>query len=92
MPLIIMRLHCCICPLYGVKCDPFLMLAHALGSVKYEDEGEGEVPFSRQIQPLAQHLNDKVHDLSTSLMSEAQEAKDMNFDLEAFIKRVDPDL
>ena len=60
--------------LFRTKCDPFLMLSHALGSVKCENQDVEEVVLSQQIKSIAQHLNDKVHVLSTSLVNEAQES------------------
>ena len=78
--------------LFRTKCDPFLMLSHALGSMKCENQDVEEVVLSQQIKSIAQHLNDKVHVLSTSLVNEAQESTGIHFDLDAFINRIDSDL
>ena len=78
--------------LYRAKCDPFLMLSHALGNAKpqYEKEGTMIPP----VEPVADYLNEKVHDLATQLM--AKHEKDPvaanTFDLEAFASHVAPDL
>ena len=61
------------------------MLSHTLGSVKYKNEDVEEVLLSQQIKSIEEHLNDKVHVLSTSLVNEAQESTGINFDLDAFI-------
>ena len=61
------------------------MLSHTLGSVKYKNEDVEEVLLSQQIKSIEEHLNDKVHVLSTSLVNEAQESTGINFDLDAFV-------
>lgn len=50
------------------KCDPFIMLSHALRNAnpQYEKEGSSIPP----VEPVAEYLNEKVHDLATELMAE----------------------
>ena len=77
--------------LYRAKCDPFVMLSHALGNAKpqYEKEGSTILP----VEPVAEYLDEKVHDLATKLMAEhEQKPISTTFDLEAFATRVAPDL
>ena len=60
--------------------------------MKCENQDVEEVVLSQQIKSIAQHLNDKVHVLSTSLVKEALESTGIHFDLDAFINRIDSDL
>ena len=49
--------------LYRAKCDPFLMLSHALGNAKPQHENEGSsIP---PVEPVVEYLNEKVHDLAS---------------------------
>ena len=77
--------------MYRAKCDPFLMLSHALGNAKpqYEKGGTSIPP----VEPVAEYLNEKVHDLAAKLMAEhEQKPISATFDLEAFASHVAPDL
>ena len=51
--------------LYRTNCDPFLMLAHSLGSKKVEVKEKES--FCEQMRPVMRHLNKKVHDLGDKL-------------------------
>ena len=78
--------------LYRAKCDPFLMLSHALGNAKAQYEKEGTmIP---PVEPVADYLNEMVHDLATQLMAkhEKDPVSANIFDLEAFASHVAPDL
>ena len=51
---------------YTVHCDPFLMLAHSLGTKKVEVKEKES--FCEQRKPVMRHLNKKVHDLGDKCM------------------------
>ena len=76
--------------LHRAKCDPFVMLGHAIGYSK--EEVEGGVPFSGQVESVASHLNELVHDLGDEVMDKVEKADDIDFELDAFIAIVPPDL
>ena len=78
--------------LYRAKCDPFIMLSHALRIARPQHEKEGSTAFP--FESVADYLNDKVHDLATQLMTEHEKepVSANTFDLEAFASRVAPDL
>ena len=63
------------------------MLSRALGNAKPQYQKEGTI--IPPVEPLADYLNEKVHDLATQFM--AKHEQDM-FKLEAFASRVDSDL
>lgn len=79
--------------LFRTKCDPFVMLSHALGTAKKEckEEESSVVP---QVKQVADYLNEKIHELSKQLIAEQEQAPVAAnmFDLEAFTCRVDPHL
>ena len=58
--------------LYSTKCDPFLMLSHALSTAK----SKPQVSYSRDNMciEVAGYLNEKVHELSTQLIAEREQA------------------
>ena len=78
--------------LYRAKCDPFLMLSHALGTIKpqYEKEGSSIPP----VEPVVEYSNEKVHDLASQLMAEHEQkpVSANTFNLETFASHVAPDL
>ena len=78
--------------LYRTKCDPFLMLSRALGTTKSKPQvghARGHV-----CEEVAGYLNEKVHELSSQLIAEREQGPVVanTFNLEAFERRVDPDL
>ena len=78
--------------LYRTKCDPFLMLSHALGTSKTQNEEQ--VSIAPPVEPVADYLSQKVHELVVHLMAECEQAPvdASTFYLEAFTGHVDPDL
>lgn len=78
--------------LYRAKCDPFLMLSHALRTAKPQCEKEGNTALP--VKPVANYLNDKVHNLAKQLTTkhEKEPVSANTFDLEAFANHVAPDL
>ena len=56
---------------YRTKCDPFLMLSHALGTAKSKPQvghARGHV-----CEEVAGYLNEKVHELSSQLIAEREQ-------------------
>ena len=87
----------CPCPrigrlLYRTKCDPYVMLPHALGATKTTSTGgTGSKPLP--IQHVASYLNEKVHDLSSNIAKYDEAPGDScGFDLEEFVSCISPDL
>ena len=76
--------------LYRAKCDPFMMLSHALGAPKAKFDGYGGLP----VEQVIDHLNQRVHELSAQLLQERDEAPvgTSGFDLNQFHTLVPRDL
>ena len=74
----------CPCPrigrlLYQAKCDPYVMLSHALGATKnISTQGTGGTGGTGSkalpIQQVAPYLNERVHDLSSNIIAKYDEA------------------
>ena len=94
----------CPCPrigrlLYRAKCDPYVMLSHALGATKnISTQGTGGTGGTGSkalpIQQVASYLNEKVHDLSSNIIAKYDEApsESCGFELEEFVSCISPDL
>ena len=54
--------------LYRNKCDPYVMLSHALGATKTTCNVKSEAG-AISVQQVGSHLNEKVHDLSASIIA-----------------------
>ena len=78
--------------LYRAKCDPFIMLTHALGA-KAKLDGHGEA-IGLPVEQVIDHLNERVHELSAQLLKECDEAPVVTsgFDLNHFQTLVPRDL
>ena len=81
--------------LYRTKCDPLVMLSHALGTTKPDlDLSEENVSMSQTLRTVADYLNEKILQLAQNLTVSRKEnpISACSFDLEGFVEQVDPDL
>ena len=76
---------------YRTKCDPFVMLSHALGATK-STHTKCAPTSSLQVKHVASYLNDKIHELSSSIIAKRDEmpVKSCMFDLNEFVSCVPP--
>ena len=78
--------------LYRTKCDPFLMLSHALGTAEPQHKEQASIVLP--VQPVADYLNEKVYHFAAQLMEQHEKAPvaASTFYLEAFARGVESDL
>ena len=79
--------------LYRTKCDPYVMLSHALGATKSTSSG-GNSSKTLPIKQVASYVNEKVHDFSSTIIAKHDETPSQScmFDLEEFVSCVPPDI
>ena len=79
--------------LYRTKCDPYVMLSHALGETK-SDDSKIAPTNSLPLKQVASYINEKVHDFSSSLIAKHDKApvESCVFNLEEFVSSIPPDL
>ncbi len=80
---------------YRTKCDPLVMLSHALVTTKPDlDCSEENVSMSQTLRAVADYLNEKIMQLAQNLTASRKEnpISDCSFDLEGFVEQVDPEL
>ena len=79
--------------LYRTKCDPFVMLSHALGATK-STHTKCAPTSSLQVKHVASYLNEKIHEFSSSIIAKRDEipVESCMFDLNEFVSCVPPDL
>lgn len=78
---------------YRTKCDPFLLLSHALaGTVEQKDNPEPSM--SVQVRTVTDYLNDKIHCVAESLVKgRKQDPRQANtFDIESFVEGMDSEI
>ena len=79
--------------LYRTKCDPYVMLSHALGATK-SGNSKSAPTSSPPLKQVASYLNEKIHVLACNTTSKYDEAPVAScvFNLEEFVSSVPPDL
>ncbi len=77
---------------YRTKCDPLVMLSHALGTTKPDLEHNQEnTNMSQMLRAVADYLNGKIMQLAQNLTASRKEnpISACSFDLEGFVEQVD---
>ena len=79
--------------LYRPKCDPYVMLSHALGATK-SGNSKSAPTSSPPLKQVASYLNEKIHDLSSNIAAKRDEtpAESCMLNLDEFVSSIPPDL
>ena len=79
--------------LYRTKCDPFVMLSHALGATK-STHTKCAPTSSLQVKHVASYINEKIHEFSSGIIAKRDEmpVDSCMFDLNEFVSCVPPEL
>ena len=79
--------------LYRPKCDPYVMLSHALGATK-SGNSKSAPTSPPPLKQVASYLNEKIHDLSSNIAAKRDEtpAESCMFNLDEFVSSIPPDL
>ncbi len=77
---------------YSKKCNPLVMLSHALGTKPDLDYCQENTNMSQILRSVADYLNGKIMQHKSTASRKENPISSCSFDLEGFVEQVDPEL